>query len=44
MGVISGVSGVFFWLSVRKLDREEDKLNYLKKGEFLSQGKHVNAN
>ncbi|KAJ3575012.1 hypothetical protein NP233_g1374 [Leucocoprinus birnbaumii] len=32
MGVLAGVAGVLFWLSVRKLDREEDRLNNLDEG------------
>ena len=34
MGVICGISGIFFWLSVRKLDKQEDSLNNLKQGQF----------
>jgi POT family proton-dependent oligopeptide transporter len=34
MGVICGISGIFFWLSVRKLDKQEDALNNLQKGTF----------
>jgi proton-dependent oligopeptide transporter, POT family len=34
MGVICGVSGILFWLSVRNLDKQEDALNNLKRGEF----------
>lgn len=37
MGVIAGVSGIFFWLSVRNLDKQEDSLNNLKKGEFIGE-------
>ena len=29
MGVIAGVAGVLFWISVRKLDAQEDVLNNL---------------
>ena len=32
MGVIAGVAGVLFWLSVRKLDAQEDMLNNLDEG------------
>jgi POT family proton-dependent oligopeptide transporter len=32
MGVLAGIAGVFFWFSVRKLDRDEDKLNNLGEG------------
>jgi POT family proton-dependent oligopeptide transporter len=32
MAVIAAISGVLFWLSVRNLDRDEDKLNNLSAG------------
>ncbi|EIW81520.1 PTR2-domain-containing protein [Coniophora puteana RWD-64-598 SS2] len=32
--ILSGVGGVFFWLSVRKLDKQEDELNNLADGHF----------
>jgi POT family proton-dependent oligopeptide transporter len=32
MAVIAAIAGVLFWLSVRKLDRNEDKLNNLSSG------------
>jgi POT family proton-dependent oligopeptide transporter len=34
MGVIAGVAGIFFWLSIGKLDKEEDKLNNLSEGHL----------
>ena len=34
MGVIAGVSGIFVWVHVRKLDEQEDELNYLVDGQF----------
>jgi len=36
MAVLAGFTGVVFWLSVRRLDSQEDQLNALKEG-------HVNA-
>jgi POT family proton-dependent oligopeptide transporter len=32
MGVIAGVAGMLFWISVRKLDAQEDVLNNLDEG------------
>jgi len=32
MGVAAGIAGVLFWLSVMKLDGQEDELNRLKEG------------
>lgn len=32
MAVIAAVAGIFFWFSVRKLDRDEDRLNNLSEG------------
>jgi POT family proton-dependent oligopeptide transporter len=37
MAVIAGVSGVFFWLLVRDLDKQEDALNDLREGKFGEQ-------
>ncbi|KAH7890643.1 POT family-domain-containing protein [Phlebopus sp. FC_14] len=37
VAVLAGVTGIVFWLSVRKLDREEDKLNNLASGRFDSE-------
>ena len=34
MGVLAGISGVFFWIHVRKLDEQEDMLNNLADGQF----------
>jgi len=34
MGVLAGISGVFFWIHVRKLDQQEDALNNLADGHF----------
>ncbi|KAF9219028.1 PTR2-domain-containing protein [Gyrodon lividus] len=34
VGILAGVAGILFWLSVRKLDKEEDKLNNLALGHF----------
>ncbi|KAF8438013.1 POT family-domain-containing protein [Boletus edulis BED1] len=34
IAVLAGVTGIVFWLSVRKLDKEEDKLNNLTEGQF----------
>jgi len=34
MGVLAGVTGVVFWLVVRRLDAQEDKLNNLSLGHF----------
>ncbi|KXN81957.1 putative peptide transporter ptr2 [Leucoagaricus sp. SymC.cos] len=34
MGVLAGIAGIFFWLSTRKLDRNEDKLNNLREGHL----------
>ena len=36
MAAICGISGILFWLSVRNLDKQEDALNNIKKGEFGS--------
>ncbi|OJA13768.1 hypothetical protein AZE42_01534 [Rhizopogon vesiculosus] len=35
--ILAGVGGILFWLVVRKLDKEEDKLNNLADGHFGSQ-------
>ena len=32
MGVLAGVAGLLFWLSVRHLDAQEDILNNLSEG------------
>lgn len=32
VAIISGVAGILFWQTVKKLDREEDKLNMLPQG------------
>lgn len=34
MGVLAAVGGILFWLSVRKLDAEEDRLNSLSEGHL----------
>lgn len=34
MGVLAAVSAVIFWIHVRKLDTQEDKLNNLSEGHF----------
>ncbi|KIJ60849.1 hypothetical protein HYDPIDRAFT_116711 [Hydnomerulius pinastri MD-312] len=34
VAILAGIAGCLFWLSVRKLDAEEDKLNNLGKGAF----------
>ena len=34
IGVLAAITGIVFWLFVRKLDREEDKLNNLSEGQF----------
>ncbi|KIL56425.1 hypothetical protein M378DRAFT_172730 [Amanita muscaria Koide BX008] len=34
MGVLAAVSAVIFWIHVRKLDTQEDKLNNLNEGHF----------
>ena len=34
MAVLAGVSGIFFWIHVRKLDAQEDELNNLDEGQF----------
>lgn len=34
MAVLAGIGGALFWLSVRKLDAEEDQLNNLQEGTF----------
>jgi len=36
VAVLAGVTGIVFWLSVRKLDAEEDTLNNLAEGQFGS--------
>lgn len=38
MGVIALVGGILFWLSVRKLDADEDRLNNLADGHFRAEG------
>jgi POT family proton-dependent oligopeptide transporter len=35
--ILAGVGGILFWLVVRKLDKEEDKLNNLTDGHFGSE-------
>jgi proton-dependent oligopeptide transporter, POT family len=37
MAAIAGIAGILFWISVRKLDAQEDVLNNLDEG-------HVDAN
>jgi POT family proton-dependent oligopeptide transporter len=32
MGVIAGAAGILFWISVRRLDAQEDTLNNLDEG------------
>jgi POT family proton-dependent oligopeptide transporter len=32
--ILAGVGGTLFWIVVRKLDSEEDKLNNLANGHF----------
>ena len=34
MAVLSGVGGVFFWLSFRHLDQEEEALNDIQEGHL----------
>jgi len=34
--ILAGIGGTLFWLAVRKLDSEEDKLNNLSDGNFKS--------
>lgn len=34
VAVLAGVTGIVFWFSVRKLDKEEDALNNLAEGQF----------
>jgi len=34
VAILAGVTGIIFWLSVRKLDEEEDALNTLSEGQF----------
>ncbi|KAH0833178.1 POT family-domain-containing protein [Lanmaoa asiatica] len=34
VAILAGITGIFFWLSVRKLDKEEDRLNNLSEGQF----------
>ncbi|KAF9004364.1 POT family-domain-containing protein [Cyathus striatus] len=34
MGVLAAASGAVFWFSTRDLDRQEDRLNYMKEGHF----------
>ncbi|KAF9443921.1 peptide transporter PTR2A [Macrolepiota fuliginosa MF-IS2] len=34
MGVLAAIAGVLFWLSVRRLDKDEDRLNNLSEGHF----------
>lgn len=34
MGVLSAIGGVIFWISVRKLDADEDNLNNLSEGHY----------
>lgn len=40
MAVLSFLGGIFFWISVRKLDRREDELNNLANGQFNNDEKH----
>jgi POT family proton-dependent oligopeptide transporter len=35
MGALALVAGVLFWLSVRKLDKQEDELNNLANGHMV---------
>ncbi|KAG2034676.1 POT family-domain-containing protein [Suillus americanus] len=35
--ILAGVGGVLFWIAVRKLDKEEDKLNNLANGHFVEE-------
>lgn len=39
MGVLAIVAGIFFWITVRKLDKEEDKLNNLSGGHLGEEAK-----
>jgi POT family proton-dependent oligopeptide transporter len=34
VALLAAASGIIFWFSVRKLDREEDSLNNLSEGQF----------
>lgn len=34
VAILAGISGALFWLAVRKLDRDEDRLNNLTAGQF----------
>ena len=34
VAILAGITGIVFWLSVRKLDKEEDSLNTLSEGRF----------
>jgi POT family proton-dependent oligopeptide transporter len=34
MGVLAAIAGILFWLSVRKLDAQEDRLNQLAEGHL----------
>jgi POT family proton-dependent oligopeptide transporter len=35
--ILAGVGGILFWIVVRKLDKEEDKLNNLSSGHFVEE-------
>lgn len=37
MAVVSTIGGTLFWLSVRKLDAEEDRLNGLSEGHIQTE-------
>lgn len=40
MAVLSFIGGIFFWISVRKLDKREDELNNLATAHFHNDDKH----
>jgi POT family proton-dependent oligopeptide transporter len=39
MGVLAFITGILVWLSVDKLDKEEDKLNQLDAGRMVDPNK-----
>lgn len=43
VAILAGLGGLFFWLSNRKLDREEDELNNLPNSKFVTRQKISDA-
>ena len=39
MGVLAGLAGIFFWMHVSKLDAQEDELNNLADGQFVTESR-----